>query len=166
MLGIKLKHKFYWPTLQQSLHWIVFTAKIQLITNSTNRWLRMKEAENTQSNSVKGQHAQTNKNWNTRRRRGWPSKRAAVARLAKTRRNSLGLELGVGWHKTIEKGAGEGARKAPPRTCKREKDGKTSLDLSWFPVETKTKNKQMTIGRQTSNHDSVVNRTKKHWHCP
>jgi hypothetical protein len=64
---------------------------------------------------------------NTRRRRGWPSKRAAVARLAKTRRNSLGLELGVGWHKTIEKGAGEGARKAPPRTCKRERDGKKQV---------------------------------------
>jgi hypothetical protein len=99
----------------------------------------MKEAENTQWNSVKGQHEQTNKNWNKRRRWGWPSKGAAAARLAKTRRNSLGLELGVGWHKTIEKGAGERARKAPPRTCKREKDGKTSLDLSWFPVETKTK---------------------------
>jgi hypothetical protein len=29
-------------------------SKIQLITNSKNRWLRMKEAENTQSNSARG----------------------------------------------------------------------------------------------------------------
>jgi hypothetical protein len=106
MLDRKLEHKFCRPTLQQSLHWIVFTAKIQLITNSTNRWLRMKEAENTQSNSVKGQHEQTNKNWNKRRRWGWPSNTAVAARLAKTRRNSLGLELGVGWHKHNRKGRG------------------------------------------------------------
>jgi hypothetical protein len=80
--------------------------------------------------------------------RDWPSTRGTMVRLRNTRKNLLVSKFRAGWHEDNIKRRGV-------------RGNQESLNLFWLPATSNMQFKQLTIGHEIQNHDSVQKKIRR-----